>query len=210
MFNCFHVDKLDPRVENWLLMSSPFPTLVFLALYLAMIKYGPIYMSKRKAFKLKWLLVVYNFGITMLNAWIAFELLYCGLKRNYNFICQLVDTSDDEYEVRIARAIWWYYFSKLIEFMDTFFFIVRKKTRQLTFLHIYHHSTMFAFWWVGAKFVPGGSALTGAMVNCFVHVFMYSYYCLAAMGPSVQKFLWWKNNFYNHTYLTESDKKKTY
>ena len=94
---------------------------------------------------------------------------------------------------QIAKAIWWYYFSKLIEFLDTTFFILRKKSSQLTFLHVYHHSSMFLFWWVGARFVPGGSALSGAMVNCFVHVVMYAYYGLAAMGPKVQlKFLWWK------------------
>ncbi|KAI8439923.1 hypothetical protein MSG28_001378 [Choristoneura fumiferana] len=36
----------------------------------------------------------------------------------------------------IADAVWWYYFSKLLEFCDTFFFILRKKDEQLTFLHI--------------------------------------------------------------------------
>jgi len=51
---------------------------------------------------------------------------------------------------------------------------------------------MFLFWWVGARFVPGGSALSGAMVNCFVHVIMYAYYGVAAMGPKVQQYLWWK------------------
>jgi hypothetical protein len=51
---------------------------------------------------------------------------------------------------------------------------------------------MFIFWWVGAKFVPGGSALTGAMVNCFVHIVMYSYYGLAAFGPKISEYLWWK------------------
>ncbi len=76
--------------------------------------------------------------------------------------------------------------------MDTLFFILRKKQSQLTFLHVYHHSTMFIFWWVGAKFVPGGSALTGAMVNCFVHIVMYSYYGLAAFGPKISQYLWWK------------------
>lgn len=95
--------------------------------------------------------------------------------------------------VQIAHTIWWYYFSKLIEFMDTFMFILRKKPNQLTFLHIYHHSSMFLFWYVGARFVPGGSALSAAMVNCFVHVIMYAYYGLAAFGKKVQqRFLWWK------------------
>lgn len=30
------------------------------------------------------------------------------------------------------------------------------------------------------------------MVNSFIHVLMYSYYGLAALGPSVTKYLWWK------------------
>lgn len=59
---------------------------------------------------------------------------------------------------KIVDAVWWYYFSKLLEFCDTFFFIIRKKDNQLSFLHIYHHSTMFAFWWIGIKWVPSGSS----------------------------------------------------
>ena len=31
-----------------------------------------------------------------------------------------------------------------------------------------------------------------ATINCFVHVIMYSYYFLSGLGPSVQKYLWWK------------------
>lgn len=68
--------------------------------------------------------------------------------------------------------------------------MLRKKTDQLSFLHVYHHSTMFAFWWVGAKFVPGGTALSAAMVNCFVHVLMYTYYAIAAL--QLRPLLGWK------------------
>lgn len=31
------------------------------------------------------------------------QLLDCGLKRRYNFICQLVDTSNNEEEVRVRK-----------------------------------------------------------------------------------------------------------
>lgn len=62
------------------------------------------------------------------------------------------------FTLQIADAVWWYYFSKLLEFCDTFFFILRKKDEQLTFLHVYHHSTMFSFWWIGIKWVPSGSS----------------------------------------------------
>jgi hypothetical protein len=59
--------------------------------------------------------------------------------------------------VQVASALWWYYFSKFLEMADTLFFILRKKDNQLTFLHVYHHSTMFVLWWIGIKYVAGGS-----------------------------------------------------
>lgn len=36
------------------------------------------------------------------------------------------------------------------------------------------------------------SAFLPAMINSSVHVIMYLYYALAAMGPAVAKYLWWK------------------
>jgi len=35
-----------------------------------------------------------------------------------------------------------YAFTKLLELMDTVFMILRHKTRQITFLHVFHHSSM--------------------------------------------------------------------
>lgn len=47
-------------------------------------------------------------------------------------------------------------------------------------------------WWFGVKFAAGGLGTFHAMVNCLVHVIMYSYYALSALGPAYQKYLWWK------------------
>lgn len=58
--------------------------------------------------------------------------------------------------LQIASALWWYYISKGVEFLDTAFFILRKKFNQVSFLHVYHHCTMFILWWIGIKWVPGG------------------------------------------------------
>ena len=38
----------------------------------------------------------------------------------------------------------------------------------------------------------GGMGTFHAMLNCVVHVTMYSYYGLTALGPNYQKYLWWK------------------
>ncbi|TRY96958.1 hypothetical protein DNTS_033568 [Danionella cerebrum] len=91
----------------------------------------------------------------------------------------------------MMNVLWWYYFSKLIEFMDTFFFILRKNNHQITVLHVYHHASMLNIWWFVLNWVPCGHSYFGATFNSFIHVLMYSYYGLSAV-PALRPFLWWK------------------
>ncbi|XP_042216495.1 elongation of very long chain fatty acids protein 4-like isoform X2 [Homarus americanus] len=184
----------DDRVKDWPLMSSPLPTLGFMTAYLTMVKIGPKIMASRPALQLRIPLIIYNLAVMLLNLYIGVELAVVSVRLQYSWFCQPVDYSTNPDEMRIAAALWWYYFSKLVEFTDTLFFILRKKTNQLTFLHIYHHSTMFCLWWIGIKWVAGGSSFLAAMMNSFVHVIMYAYYGLSAFGPSLQKYLWWKKH----------------
>ena len=58
---------------------------------------------------------------------------------------------------QVASVMWLYYFSKIVEFLDTLFFILRKKNNQITVLHVYHHSTMVFLWLIGVKWYTGGS-----------------------------------------------------
>jgi len=30
------------------------------------------------------------------------------------------------------------------------------------------------------------------MINSFIHILMYTYYGASALGPQIQKYLWWK------------------
>ncbi|XP_046665857.1 elongation of very long chain fatty acids protein 4-like [Homalodisca vitripennis] len=182
----------DERTRGWLMVDSPTPTLLYTALYLAIVGVGPRLMRDRKPFKLKWILLPYNIAMAVLNLYIAFELFVGSTRLRYSYVCQPIRHISHKEELRIANAVWWYYFSKLLEFSDTFFFILRKKDKQLTFLHVYHHSTMFSLWWIGIKWVPSGSTFLPAMVNSFIHVLMYSYYGLSALGPRIAPFLWWK------------------
>jgi elongation of very long chain fatty acids protein 7 len=92
----------------------------------------------------------------------------------------------------MARGCWWYYFSKFTEFLDTIFFVLRKKNDHISTLHVIHHGIMPMSVWFGVKFTPGGHSTFFGFLNTFVHIIMYSYYLIAALGPQYQKYLWWK------------------
>jgi hypothetical protein len=112
----------------------------------------------------------------------------------YDLRCQPVDYSMDPEAVMAVHISYWYWASKFFEFFDTIFFVLRKKNDQITNLHVIHHGIMPAAVWWGVKFAPGGHGTFFGLLNSFVHVVMYSYYLLAAMGPKFQKYLWWKKH----------------
>ncbi|KAG7264431.1 hypothetical protein CRUP_011911, partial [Coryphaenoides rupestris] len=166
------IQNADARTGSWLLMSSPLPQTIIIAAYIFFVtSWGPRLMEHRKAFDLK--------GFMM-----------AGWGTGYTYRCDLVDYSPSG--TRMAATCWLYYFSKFIEMLDTIFFVLRKRNSQVTFLHVYHHSIMPFTWWFGVRFSAGGLGTFHAMLNSVVHIIMYSYYGLTAMGPSYQKYLWWK------------------
>ena len=64
---------LDPKTADWPLVASPWPTVSFVTAYLFIVKVGPKIMEKRKAYDLRELLIVYNFALVLLSAWMAYE-----------------------------------------------------------------------------------------------------------------------------------------
>ena len=179
----------DPRTEDWPLVDSPIPTLMMSGTYLVLANWLPK-MLKGRTYPVYYPVIVYNFALVLLNMYIVVELLLTT--SHYRWTCQPVEYSMDEGALRVAKAIWWVYISKLVEMLDTFFFIAKGNYRQLSFLHVYHHSTIFILWWLGVKYVPGGNCVPGAILNSFIHVVMYFYYFLSAFGPTFKKYLWWK------------------
>ena len=64
----------DPRTGNWLLMSSPLPQTIIIAAYIFFVtSWGPRLMANRKAFDLKGVLIVYNFGVVALSLYMCYE-----------------------------------------------------------------------------------------------------------------------------------------
>ncbi|KAG7299734.1 hypothetical protein JYU34_016736 [Plutella xylostella] len=186
-------NQSDQRVRDWPLMSSPLPTLAICLTYVFTVKVlGPKLMENRKPFELKNVLIWYNLFQVIFSIWLFHESIVSGWFSTYSFRCQPVDYSRSPLAMRTANGCWWYYISKFTEFFDTIFFVMRKKYDHVSKLHVIHHGIMPMSVWFGVKFTPGGHSTFFGMLNTFVHILMYSYYLLAAMGPQVQKYLWWK------------------
>lgn len=62
---------------------------------------------------------------------------------------------------QIWKGTWWYLVLKLVELLDTVFFVLRKKQNQVSFLHVYHHTIMAVFTWGYLKYLPGKVFLGG-------------------------------------------------
>jgi len=191
-FASFH-DLRDHRVDDWLLMSSIWPTLLTCTFYFYFVKVlGPSLMKDRQPFDLRGVMVIYNIFQTFLSAWMfsGFSMLY--LSGHYNVLCEPMDYSDRP----VPRAALFlghcFYLSKILDLTDTLFFVLRKKYDHITFLHVLHHGTMPLWVWISLRFVGGGNSVVGAVLNSFAHIGMYFYYMLSAMGPEVKKNLWWK------------------
>lgn len=131
----------DPRVQDWPLMKSPFPTWIICISFAYLMKVqGPKLMKDRKPFELRRWIIVYNFLQVVFSSWLVFELLASGWWGEYSFRCQPIDRSESG--ARMAAASWWYFISKFTEFIDTLFFVLRKKFDHVSLLHIIHHGVM--------------------------------------------------------------------
>ncbi|XP_062029188.1 elongation of fatty acids protein 3-like [Rosa rugosa] len=74
-----------------------------------------------------------------------------------------------------------FYLSKILELLDTLFIILSGSLRRLSLLHVYHHATVLVmcYLWLHTR----QSLFPVALVtNASVHVLMYAYYLLCAVG----------------------------
>ena len=84
-----------------------------------------------------------------------------------------------------------YCFTKALELCDTLFMILKHKSRQISFLHVYHHASMLILSDMARQSQynwPSVAIILG--LNSAVHVLMYFYYFLSALNPGGAKPSW--------------------
>ncbi|XP_063907281.1 very long chain fatty acid elongase 4-like [Zophobas morio] len=156
----------DKPFDDFLLTQSVFEPFGLIVLYLVLVtKIGPNFMKNREPMQLK----------------PGFPDL-----KSVSILCTI--TSRDSFSIVTLHHK--YVLLKLFDFLETGIFILRKKDKQVSFLHVFHHIGVFLMSWIGLKYSPGGPNYLSACINCLVHAIMYCYY-LQSMWTN-QKHQWWK------------------
>jgi len=132
-------------------------------------------------------MAIYNISQILLSTYMFFGLSKSFAWNNI-FGLNRVPSPEIEYYMLV------HYLSKIFDWCDTLFIILKQNWRQLTFLHVYHHFSIVLIW--GFLLQVGhanGTSYFGAFINSGVHALMYSHYFYTSLG--------YKNPY--KTYLTQ-------
>ncbi|XP_018364719.1 PREDICTED: elongation of very long chain fatty acids protein 4-like, partial [Trachymyrmex cornetzi] len=87
----------------------------------------------------------------------------------------------------IIRSLWYYFLLKILDYVETGIFVLRKKDNQITALHLYHHVSTLLLAWLSLRYYAVAPVTLMFFINSFMHTIMYMYYLSAAWGPNVRK-----------------------
>mmetsp|Transcript_6869 Transcript_6869/g.10201 ORF Transcript_6869/g.10201 Transcript_6869/m.10201 type:complete len:235 (-) Transcript_6869:661-1365(-) len=123
----------------------------------------------------------HNFGLALYSTGVVIYLLLLVVKHGTGSIVDACISSNQS-----RTALWLWYFSKLWEWIDTFFLIATDKL--VTRLHYRHHQTTCAACALTTNLIrdlgPTPVVDTATLLNAFAHTLMYAYYAY----PSTLRF----------------------
>ncbi|EEC20301.1 fatty acyl-CoA elongase, putative [Ixodes scapularis] len=137
----------DPRTRDYPVVMSPLFVFPMILSYLYFVRVaGPRWMKNREPFKIVNIIRLYNLIMVYLNAKFLVALL--GLTYlpggRYSLWCQgITGYMDDDFE-RFYKFGWFFVSVRYADFLDTVFFVLRKKFTQITHLHVIHHTIVAA------------------------------------------------------------------
>ncbi|KAJ3311957.1 hypothetical protein HDU76_003000 [Blyttiomyces sp. JEL0837] len=161
-------------------LMNPIHVLFITAAYLLIIFAGKMIMASLPKLTVKTLAMFHNVFLMTLSGYMCYGILAEAVARNYSLFGNPVDPTENGWNM--TKLVWLFYVSKIFEFMDTVIMVLKKNNHQISFLHLYHHSSIFVIWWGVIYFAPGGDSYFSAALNSFIHVVMYGYYFFSSIG----------------------------
>ena len=183
-FTSHWLRKGDSRVRDWPLMKPSHMAAVVVA-YLVLIPCLAFVMKRRsKPVNVRLFATLHNINLTLLSLYMFVEIVRQAVVHRYSLFGNGVEHGSAGHGM--ARILYIFYLSKTLEFLDTVIMCLKQNYRQITFLHVYHHASIFVIWWLIVYFAPGGEAYFSAALNSLVHVVMYGYYLWASYAPKLK------------------------
>ncbi|XP_043254215.1 elongation of very long chain fatty acids protein 1-like [Colletes gigas] len=188
LYHYLNTEFADKRTNDWFLVSSPVPIVLILFSYTYFVlRCGPKFMANKQPYGLHQLVRVYNLIQIILNATIIYLIVDSGWIEDFFIYCVPPNYDPTPQGLKICAISYYGFVIRVFDLFETIVFVLRKKNRQVSFLHLYHHITTVIVTWLNVKYVSTGMSLTIGIVNSTIHVIMYTYYLLSTYGPSVQR-----------------------
>ena len=183
----------DQRDKSLFMLSNGLLNMVaIVAAYLVLVlSLGPRFMENRKPLEIKNVIRLYNFSMILINCYLIKRALLSIDNGRSFFNCKGVEVDFSRTD-EIAQLTELFLLSRMADFLDTIWFVLRKKHSHISFLHVFHHTYVPMVAYICSRFVPiSANAMYLPFINSGIHVVMYTYYLLATF-PSLRAHLWWK------------------
>ncbi|KAG9511393.1 putative RNA-binding protein Luc7-like 1 [Fragariocoptes setiger] len=183
----------DQRDNGYVFLASgPLKIITTVLMYLfVVLKLGPRLMQSRKPLEIITSIRIYNLLMIAANMWLLKRALLIVDNGRSFFNCKGIQF-DPSVSNEVASLSDHFLLTRVADFLDTLFFVMRKKQSHISFLHVFHHSYVPLCVYLFSRLspiTPVGMAFP--FINSFVHVVMYSYYFMATF-PQLRPYLWWK------------------
>ncbi|GFU67418.1 elongation of very long chain fatty acids protein 7 [Trichonephila clavipes] len=183
----------DPVTMNRFFTKTITPMLIIVTSYVSFVtKVGPSIMKNRKPIQMRKLIIIYNFALVAFYLYFLIRGAFFIPVLGFQFICGSLNSYETPIIPDIFDLGYQLYVVRYIELLDTVFLVLTKKFNMITPLHVFHHSIVPVFGWFGFRSESSGYLAVFMAVNCVVHIVMYTYYAIAALGPKYHKYIWWK------------------
>uniref|UniRef100_T1D4I5 Elongation of very long chain fatty acids protein n=1 Tax=Psorophora albipes TaxID=869069 RepID=T1D4I5_9DIPT len=182
LYDLINVKGVEDTIDRYPLMASPVPSSILIAIYLYVIyKWGPSYMENRKPFDLKLIIAAYNIFQVIACSYLVLNYIKVGFQ--FSFIGRCTPRMNVEEYEHGQDAVYYGWLAmclRMVEFIETVFFVLRKKQNQVSALHVYHHISTFLIVWWSLKLSLSYQEMSIMVLNSIVHIIMYSYYLLSS------------------------------
>ncbi|KAK3091204.1 hypothetical protein FSP39_017937 [Pinctada imbricata] len=172
------------KIHTFLATVLTLQSFPIFCVYLVLIALSPVWQRVTNPLKLRPFLIVHNFACSSISVYCLGGFMY--------LLSQSQSTFEKGSSESFQPYFHMYYITKLIELLDTIFMILRHKQRQISFLHVYHHSSMLLLSDIAYHVYPWPAISVYLAVNSFVHIVLYLYYGLTALFP--EKSFPWKQH----------------